>query len=127
MFSDTVGQFYFDLVCPDITGETSFGFLTSKFPDTTCATTSFSKMKGFLLATKLFYFSLNTAHTDLRVNSLGSPLLGRLATECFPRVINVFPCRMMESKLFGNGLMTFPRLMARNNCFPKNCAAGFRV
>ncbi|MEE6522716.1 hypothetical protein FKM82_021325 [Ascaphus truei] len=45
--------------------------------------------------------------------------------ECFPLLNNLSHCRMMDFKLFGNGLITPPRLMGSNNCFSKIIADVF--
>jgi len=50
---------------------------------------------------------------------LGGPLLGRLAVECFLPLNNLSHCMMMDTKLFGNGLITLLGLVGSNNCFSK--------
>lgn len=50
------------------------------------------------------------------VSALGK--IGSWLERC-PHVNNVFHFRMMDFKLFGNGLITLPRLMGTNNCFSK--------
>ena len=61
--------------------------------------------------------------SNLGVNLLGHQLLGRLVS-----VLNAFHCRILSSKLFGNGFITLSRLMCcctSNSFFYKTAASLF--
>lgn len=51
--------------------------------------------------------------------SAGTSTAGKIGSclKCFPPVNNLSQCRLMDFKLFGNVLLTLPRLTGSNNCF----------
>ena len=71
----------------------------------------------------LVFFTISFEHfTDWPWDKLhGKSTPGQIGNcpECFSLVNNLSLCRMMDSKLFGNDLITLPRLVGGNNCFSK--------
>lgn len=72
----------------------------------------------------LFADSLGIAWYDLGVNSQWMCFSGKIGKcpESFPLVNNLPYYRIMDLKLFGNGLRTLPRLTSSYNCFSKVAA-----